>query len=77
MPIESFYEMLVIDTPEKAEALVRAFEAAEKRGPYVPSCDIMKKLEEDKRIMEEYFKERNAEKEKDNPGDPLPNGRVI
>jgi hypothetical protein len=46
MPIESFYEMLVIDTPEKAQKLVEAFEAAERRGPYVPKHDIMKELEE-------------------------------
>jgi hypothetical protein len=46
MPIESFYEMLVIDTPEKAQRILEAFEAADKRGPYVPECDFMKELEE-------------------------------
>jgi len=60
MPIESFYEMLVIDTPEKAQRLVEAFRAAEKRGPYVPSCDIMKKLEEDKRALEESWAKERA-----------------
>jgi len=59
--------MLVIDTPEKAQRLVEAFEAAERRGPYVPSCDIMKKLEEDERIMKEYFEKRKTEKERGNP----------
>jgi len=55
MPIESFYEMLVIDTPEKAANLVKAFEAAERRGPYVPECNAMKKLEEDKERIGEFI----------------------
>ena len=64
MPIESFYEMLVIDTPEKAAKLVEAFEAAERRGPYVPECDVMKELEDGERFIKEYVEKRRAEKEK-------------
>ncbi len=67
MPTESFYEMMMLDTPEKIQKLVEAFEAAERRGPYVPSCDIMKKLEEDKKIFEEGLAKRRAEKERGNP----------
>ncbi|MCL2031807.1 MAG: hypothetical protein FWH45_02775 [Methanomassiliicoccaceae archaeon] len=65
MPIESFYEMLVIDTPEKARKLVEAFEAAEQRGPYVPKHDVMKELEEDERIMKEILEKRRSEKNKE------------
>ncbi|AIZ56439.1 hypothetical protein Mpt1_c05490 [Candidatus Methanoplasma termitum] len=57
MPIESFYEMLVIETREQGKRLEEAFEAAERRGPFVPEYDIMKVLEEgEKRIPE--LKER-------------------
>jgi hypothetical protein len=49
MPIESFYEMMEIDTDEKVENLIKAFEAAERRGPYVPKYDIIKELEEGER----------------------------
>ncbi|MCL1810759.1 MAG: hypothetical protein FWG41_00845 [Methanomassiliicoccaceae archaeon] len=66
MPIESFHEMLVIDTPEKAEALVRAFEAAEKRGPIERKYNVMKKLEDDKKALEEIWAKRKAEKERGN-----------
>ena len=59
MPIESFYEMLVIDTPEKAAKLVEAFEAAKRRGPYVPKYDVMKELEEGDRIIKE-IREKNG-----------------
>jgi lipoate-protein ligase A len=51
MPIESFYEMMEIDTDEKVEALIKAFEAAERRGPYVPKHDIMKELEEGEKYI--------------------------
>ena len=67
MPIESFHEMLVIDTPEAAENLVAAFRAAEKRGPYVPTCDIMKLLEEgDKQLPQiiENIRRQRVEKER-------------
>jgi len=55
MPIESFYEMMVIDTPEKAAKLVEAFEAADRRGPYVPKHDVWKELEESERSIEEFL----------------------
>ncbi len=61
MPIESFYEMMIIDTPEKARRLVEAFEAAERRGPLVLDCDVMKELEEGERIMKEIL-EKNGGK---------------
>jgi len=67
MPTESFYEMMIIDTPEKAQKLVEAFEAAERRGPYVPECDVMKELEEGKRIMNELMEKRRAERARVNP----------
>ncbi|MDR2698789.1 MAG: hypothetical protein LBB30_03835 [Candidatus Methanoplasma sp.] len=61
MPIESFYEMLVIDTPEKAAKLVEAFEAAERRGPYIPKYDVMKELEDGRRIMKENTERRKRD----------------
>ena len=61
MPIESFYEPMEIDTPEKVQRLVEAFEAAERRGPYVPTCDIMKVLEEGERDLERFIEEFRAE----------------
>jgi len=63
MPIESFYEMLVIETPEQAERLVEAFRVAERRGPYVPSCDIMKVLEEGEKDLLLYAEELRKKKE--------------
>ncbi len=51
--------MLVIDTPEKARRLEEAFEAAERRGPYIPKHNVMKKLEEGERIMRE-IREKNG-----------------
>ena len=63
MPIESFYEMLVIDTPEKAERLMEAFRAAERRGPYVPEYDTRKELEEGERAMKEYFAKLKKDRE--------------
>jgi len=57
MPIESFYEMMVIDTPEKAQKLVEAFEAAERRGPYVPECDAMKEIEESEKFIDKFIEE--------------------
>jgi hypothetical protein len=35
MATQSFYEMLEIDTPEKVERLIAAYEAAKKRSPLV------------------------------------------
>ena len=56
--------MLVIDTPEKARRLVEAFEAAERGGPYVPECDVMKELEESEKVFKEYLAMRKEEKER-------------
>ena len=49
MPTQSFYEMLEIDTPEKAKRLARAFEEADARGTYQPKTDILKEFEEGKK----------------------------
>jgi len=43
--------MMEIDTPEKVENLRKAFEDAEKRGPYVPPMDVAKMLEEGKEYL--------------------------
>ena len=54
MATSSFYEMMEIDTPEKARNLVKAFEAAEKRGPIdTGDSDIFKDLEEGRRFLKE------------------------
>ncbi|MDR2699132.1 MAG: hypothetical protein LBB30_05610 [Candidatus Methanoplasma sp.] len=66
MPIESFYEMLVIDTPEKAAKLVEAFEAAEHRGPYVPKHDVMKDLEEGEKNLKKFAERYKAAKNREN-----------
>ena len=66
MPIESFYEMMVIDTKEAAENFVAAWRAAEKRGPFVPEYDVMKMLEESEKDIPELKKrleKRRAEME--------------
>jgi len=63
MPIESFHEMLVIDTPEAVENLVAAFRAAEKRGPYVPECDFFKELEEGEKDLIRFVEELRKKKE--------------
>ena len=36
MALESFYETMVIDTPEAAANLAKAIEDREKNGPYIP-----------------------------------------
>lgn len=36
MATKSFYETMVIDTPEAAANLAKAFEDYEKYGPYMP-----------------------------------------
>jgi len=63
MPIESFYEMMVIDTKEAAENLVAAFRAAEKRGPYVPDYDFFKMLEEGRKDIPELKKRMEMNRE--------------
>jgi hypothetical protein len=45
MATRSFYEMLEIDTPEKARRLAKAFELSKDREPAVFSNDILKELE--------------------------------
>ena len=73
MPIESFYEMLVIDTPEAAARLVAAFEAAEKRGPYVPKYDLTKLFSEGRMEIPEFedrVKRRGAEMEQSGESEP-------
>jgi len=56
--------MMVIDTPEKSAALVRAFEKADQRGPYVPTCDIMKVLEEGEKEADRFVRELRLKKER-------------
>lgn len=51
MATKSFYEMMVIDTDEKLDNLVRAFRDAEKRGPYIPTTDVFKELEEGEKLI--------------------------
>ena len=36
MPLESFYETMVIDMPEAGANLAKAIEHYEKYGPYIP-----------------------------------------
>jgi D-serine deaminase-like pyridoxal phosphate-dependent protein len=66
MPIESFYEMMVIETPEQAQRLVEAFRAADRRGPLVFDFDFFKELEESEKDIPELKKrleKRRAEME--------------
>ena len=49
----SFEEMLVIETDEQIKALEEALEEAERRGPYVPTCDILKVLDESKKRIKD------------------------
>lgn len=59
MATESFYEMLVIDTPEKMRQLELAYAIYKKRGHLKPDQAILKKLRED----EEYFRSLRREPE--------------
>ena len=63
MPIESFYEMLVIETREQGRRLEEAFEAAEKRGPFVPEYDVLKLLEEGRKDIPELKKRMEMHRE--------------
>ena len=55
MAIQSFHEMLEIDTPEKAARLVAAYEAAEKRGPLVfEGKSVFEMLEEGKAYLRDH-----------------------
>jgi hypothetical protein len=52
MATSSFYEMMVIDTPEKAAALNAAYKAAEERGPLdLGHIDFLKELEENEEFL--------------------------
>jgi len=51
MATKSFYEMMVIDTDEKLENLVRAFRDAEERGPYTSTANIDAALEEGEKLI--------------------------
>jgi len=53
MSEQSFYEMMVIDTPEKAENLAKAFKDREERGPYVPNPEVLAMREEGKKWLRE------------------------
>ncbi len=51
MATSSFEEIMEIDTLEKAEKLLEAFEAAEKRGPYKYKTNIFEELERGRRHL--------------------------
>jgi len=53
MATSSFDEMLVIETDEHVRALERAFERAEKRGPYEPKIDVERILDENKKRIKD------------------------
>jgi len=55
MATSSFEEMLVIDSPEVAQRLLEAYEEAERRGPYVPTCNFRKMLEEDEKYIKDII----------------------
>ena len=54
MATSSFYEMMEIDSQEKADRLVEAFEIAEKRGPLKIEGDFDEMLEEGRKWLEEH-----------------------
>jgi hypothetical protein len=51
MATQSFYEMMEIDTEEKVERLIEAFRKAEERGPYKSSTNVLKDLEDGKKLI--------------------------
>lgn len=51
MATRSFYKMMVIDTDEKLDNLIQAFKNADERGPYVPTTNVFKELEESKELI--------------------------
>ena len=55
MATSSFYEMMVIDTPESAQRLLEAFEEAEKRGPYKSGIDVERILDENKKHIKDLI----------------------
>lgn len=55
MATQSFHEMLEIDTPEKVRILEKAFEEADRRGPYIPKTNVLKELEENNKNIRSLF----------------------
>ena len=56
MATKSFYENLVIETEEQCQALLRAFEEADRRPPDEPMVpSISERLERGKRLLREGF----------------------
>jgi len=55
MAMQSFYEDLIIDTPEKAELLLRLIEEADRRPPTKKKSDILERLAEGERLVDEGF----------------------
>ena len=54
MATKSFYENLIIDTEEKCQALLRAFEEADRRPPEEPMVpDIEEIIKEGERWVDE------------------------
>jgi len=53
MATRSFYEMMEIDTQEKADRLVEAYRAAEKRGPMVNDSNVFEQLEEGRKFLKD------------------------
>jgi len=57
MATKSFYESLIIDTEEKCQILLKAFEEADNRPPEEPMVpSISERIERGKRLLREgYF----------------------
>ncbi|MDR3206284.1 MAG: hypothetical protein LBT41_04235 [Candidatus Methanoplasma sp.] len=51
MSTESFYDLLVIDTPEKWRGIEKAYAIYKERGHLKPDPEIMKRLAEDKEYL--------------------------
>jgi hypothetical protein len=55
MATQSFYEMMEIDTPEKARRLAEAFRIADERGPIdTGNCNFFKELEEGEKWIDDH-----------------------
>ena len=54
MATESFYEDMVIDTPEAAANLAKAIEDYEKNGPYIPGPT--KGITDDPEILAKFMR---------------------
>ncbi|MDR3074611.1 MAG: hypothetical protein LBU30_01060 [Candidatus Methanoplasma sp.] len=55
MATQSFYEMLEIDTVEKAKIVAEAFRQADARGPDVPKTRIFEELEEGRKHIRSRY----------------------